>query len=72
MIEAPTNLLLSDRLALSREKAAIALDIGLRTLDRLTADGEIPCVHIGKSVRYDVADLREFLARRKNKESTNV
>ena len=48
----------------SRE-AAKALSISERTLWGLTQSGEIPCVRIGRSVRYDPADLRAWIESRK-------
>jgi excisionase family DNA binding protein len=44
----------------SRE-AAQALSISERTLWSLTHDGKIPCIRIGRSVRYDPADIREWI-----------
>jgi excisionase family DNA binding protein len=46
----------------SREGARL-LGIGARTLWRLTDRGEIPCVRIGRAVRYSVQALREWIAR---------
>lgn len=68
MTEAPQT----NQLLVTAKDAARMLSIGERTLARLTAAGEMPCVHIGKSLRYDVADLREFIARRKNKEPASA
>jgi excisionase family DNA binding protein len=47
-------------------EAAKLLQIGERTLWRLTDAGEIPCIRIGRSVRYDPADLRVWIAAKKN------
>lgn len=41
------------------------LGIGTRKLWSLKASGRIPFVKIGRSVRYDVDDLREFVAAAK-------
>jgi len=46
-------------------EAARFLAISERTLWSLTQRGEIPCVRIGRAVRYDPADLREWIAARK-------
>ncbi|MCC6907051.1 MAG: helix-turn-helix domain-containing protein [Phycisphaerales bacterium] len=46
-------------------RAAESLSISIRTLANLTAAGELPCVRIGRAVRYDVADLRAFIEARK-------
>lgn len=48
------------------KEAAKALSICERTLYALGKSGEIPVVRIGRSVRYDVADLRAFIERTKN------
>ena len=44
----------------SRESAA-ALSVSERTLWKLTNEGDIPCVRIGRSVRYDPADIRAWI-----------
>lgn len=41
--------------------AAKALAISARKLWQLTNRGAIPCVRIGRSVRYSPADLREWI-----------
>ncbi|QEG43456.1 helix-turn-helix domain-containing protein [Roseimaritima ulvae] len=45
--------------------AAKWLGIGRRKLWSMMASGEIPVVRVGRSVRYDVDDLREFVASNK-------
>lgn len=45
--------------------AAKLLAIGKRTLWRLSDSGEIPPIKIGRAVRYAVADLEGFIARRR-------
>ncbi len=54
------------RLLLTPREAAAALAVSERTLWSLTDRGEIPRVPIGKCVRYDVEDLRAYIARRKS------
>ena len=52
-----------DRLAVPPREAARLLSISERTLWGLTAPrGPIPAVRLGRSVRYDVAALRRWLA----------
>jgi excisionase family DNA binding protein len=46
-------------------EAAAALSISLRTLWTLTAEGRIPCVRIGRSVRYDPRDIRSWIESQK-------
>lgn len=52
-------------LLLKPADAARALSLSPRKLWSLTAGGEIPCVRIGKAVRYDLADLRAWIERQK-------
>jgi len=55
------------RLLVTSREAARALSICDKTLWSLTKRGELPAVKIGRSVRYDVADLRDFIDRQKGK-----
>ena len=55
----------SDVLLLRPTDAAKALAISPRKLWSLTASGEIPCIRIGRSVRYDCADLRTWVNQHK-------
>jgi hypothetical protein len=52
-------------LLLKPVEAAKALAISPRKLWSLTAGGQIPCVRIGKCVRYDPADLRAWIDAQK-------
>lgn len=45
--------------------AAQYLCISERTLWQLSSDGKLPTVRIGRMVRFDVADLNEFIAKQK-------
>ena len=45
--------------------AAKALAISPRKLWELTNTGEIPCVRIGRAVRYSPDDLRAWIEERK-------
>ena len=49
------------RLLLTPSDAARALAISSRKLWALTKEGEMPCVRIGRAVRYDVADLQKWV-----------
>lgn len=51
------------RLLLTPQEAAAALRISPRLLWSKTKSGEIPCVRIGKAVRYSPAGLQEFIRR---------
>ncbi len=50
---------------LSAKSAAAAMSISTRTLWGLTSRGVIPCVRIGRAVRYDTRDLVKFIDRSK-------
>jgi excisionase family DNA binding protein len=62
---APTATNRSIKLLLKPSHAAEALSISPRKLWAMTNSGEIPCVRFGKSVRYDPADLREWIDSQK-------
>lgn len=55
---------------LSAKDASPLLAIGLRKLWELTNCGEIPHVRIGRSIRYDPDDLKEWVARQKKRGQT--
>jgi excisionase family DNA binding protein len=46
---------------LTPKEAAAALGISPRKLWSLTASSDVACVRIGRAVRYDAADLAEFV-----------
>lgn len=46
-------------------ETADLLHISERTLWALTNQGAIPCVRIGRAVRYDPRDIEAWLARQK-------
>ena len=48
------------------KEAAAVLAISPRKLWELTNCGTIPCVRMGKAVRYDPADLNHFIRKAKN------
>ena len=50
-------------LAVNSEQAAAMLGISERKLCELKATGEIPCVRIGRSVRFRIQDLEAFIER---------
>jgi len=57
-------------LLVTAREAADLLAISPRTLWTLTSTGEIACVRIGRSVRYDVADLRVWIGTHKTGAAT--
>jgi len=48
---------------LTRQQAAGVLQCSLRTVERRIADGALPVVHIGRSVRIRVEDLDAYLTQ---------
>ena len=48
---------------LTARQAAKVLSISERTLFSVTKSGELPAVRIGRSVRYSVDALREYIRR---------
>ena len=54
-------------LLLKTQQAAESLAISPRKLWSLTASGEIPHVRIGRCVRYDFADLQQWIKDRKRR-----
>lgn len=60
---------LPPRILLTRRDAAAALAISERALWTLTARGEVPCVRLGRSVRYEPSVLAAFVAARRDAQS---
>ena len=54
-----------NRLLLKPDEAAAALGISPRLLWTLTKDGKIPCLRLGRAVRYDPRDLRAWIEQHK-------
>jgi excisionase family DNA binding protein len=54
-----------DVLLLTSQQAADMLAISPRLLWTLTHNRQIPCIRIGRAVRYDPADLRTWIASQK-------
>ena len=50
---------------LKKSEAARLLNMSESWLEKATANGELPAVHFGRSVRYDPADLRAWLESKK-------
>ena len=48
-------------------ETARALAVCEKTLWALTRDGRLPAVHIGRGVRYDLADVRRFIEAAKGR-----
>lgn len=46
---------------LTRTETAQFLAISVRTLDRLTRAGSLPCCRVGRSVRYRWRDVKKWL-----------
>lgn len=58
MTQSPTSPV---RLLLKPKEAATALAISERTLWQLTKDRAIPCLRVGRAVRYDLSALQAWI-----------
>lgn len=57
---------------LNQNDAAAALGIAQETLSRMTTAGKVPCIRIGRSVRYVLAEvIKHGRNRRTYKKKTN-
>ncbi len=56
---------MNQALLLKPNEAAAALAISPRLLWSLTQSGDVPCVRIGRAVRYDPRDLTVWIDRQK-------
>ena len=65
-----TSEVLANQLLLTVRQAAQRLAIGERTLWELTRRGAIPCVRIGRAVRYAPSDLEAYISRQKETKRT--
>lgn len=45
----------------TREETAELLGVNASTLWRWTKDGTLPCVHVGRSVRYKRSTIRKYM-----------
>lgn len=61
MVREPTRLL-------SYAEAADLLGLHVSTVRGLVSRGDLPIVRIGNAVRFDTADLKEFIESRKSRE----
>ena len=59
------------QMLLRPDDAARSLAISPRLLSSMTNAGEIPCVRIGRTVRYDPRDLEAWIMRRKSPNGAN-
>lgn len=55
---------LSEPLLITEAEAAKLLSIGARTLRKLAKSGEVPSLKIGRSVRYSLEMLRQWITSR--------
>ncbi|MHC4520305.1 MAG: helix-turn-helix domain-containing protein [Planctomycetota bacterium] len=58
---------IKEPLLLSPREAARALRISERTLFSLTKNGDVPCVRIGRLVRYAPSALQDWIERNSQK-----
>lgn len=61
-VPAPPAAPMPPRLLLDPAEAAAALKISPRTLWAMTKAGKVPCVRIGRQIRYGVAVLERWIA----------
>lgn len=66
-MQTTTNQKQNGQWLLTTQQAAEMLAVSERTLWELTNRGTLPCVRVGRSVRYDPADLRRWVAANKSK-----
>jgi len=57
------NILAAPKLLYTKQEAAQALAVSVRTVDNLLALKELRAIHVGKSVRIREEDLRAFTRR---------
>ena len=60
-----------DKLLISIPEASEKLSIGRTKLRELLARGDLPSVHIGRSVRIAQADLERYVARLRDDEEVD-
>ncbi len=60
---------MTSSLMITADEAAKALRISPRKLWELAKDGEIPKVKIGRSVRYDITDIKQWIIKQKEQQS---
>ena len=58
-------------LLLTGKQAARLLNISERSLFTLNKAGQLPAVHIGRSVRYDPGDIRGWIAAAKKSQNVS-
>ena len=58
-------------LLLTGKQAARLLSISERSLFTLNKAGQLPAVHIGRSVRYDPADIRVWIDAAKKSQNVS-
>jgi excisionase family DNA binding protein len=63
----PTEQTETPKLLWTCREAAAALGISERKLWDLTNEGAIPCIRIGRAVRYDPGDIRTWIDAQKNR-----
>jgi excisionase family DNA binding protein len=71
MFQTKSETTMEPMLLLTRQAAKL-LNISERTLWTLTNEGKIPCVRVGRSVRYDPNDLRAWIASAKSTSTGKV
>lgn len=57
---------------LSPRATAKVLGICEKTLWTLTQRGEIPAIHIGRAVRYDISDVKAWIKAKKSQKAVDI
>lgn len=52
------------KLLIGKREAAEMLSVGVSTLDRLVAAGEVPSIRLGGSVKFSVEQLKQMVNER--------
>lgn len=50
---------------LSADETSKLLGVSTRTLYTLSAQGKLPCIKVGRSVRYDPRDIDAYIVRQR-------
>ncbi len=61
-----------ETLLLTAREVAQALRVSVRTVQIMTGRGELPCVHLGRLVRYDIADIKRWIGDHKTARGTQI
>jgi excisionase family DNA binding protein len=52
---------------LTSQEVADMLRVNIETVRRWARNGDLPTVTLGTAIRFDMADIKKFIAKRKSK-----